>query len=390
MTHAANAAPRVGFVLHVMQVAGAEMLVAETIRRLGRTIDPVVLCLDGVGQLGEQMRSEGVPVVELHRRPGLDLALPRRMAAQVERYGLDVIHAHQYTPFFYTALARPFVRRPVHVIFTEHGRHYPDVVSTKRRLINRFVLARFADEINGVSQFSVDSLARVDGFGSRTLDVIPNGIDALRYAQGSRSDAKVRVGLDVSRRHIACIARFHPIKDHAMLLQAFALATGKVPDVDLVLAGDGPLRAQLTEQATSLGVASRVRFLGVRSDVPDILRAVDVFALTSIAEAASITLLEAMASELPVVVTDVGGNPEIVKHGVEGLLVPRGDAAAAAAAFVDLLTDRQRAERMGRAGRARVLERYQLDTTVATYYARYSDGVARVRKQAAHPRTVHA
>ncbi len=380
MSEADSKIPRVGFVLHVMQVAGAEVLVAETIRRLGNTIVPVVLCLDGIGQLGEQIRLEGVPVVELHRQPGLDLALPRRLAAEVDRHDLDVIHAHQYTPFFYTALARLFVRRPVHVMFTEHGRHFPDVVSVKRRLVNRLVLTRFADEINGVSQFSVDSLATIDGFASRPLDVIPNGIDPWRYAQGTREDAKARLGLDGTRRYIACIARFHPIKDHAMLLRAFARVASEVPDVDLLLAGDGPLRPQLTEQVTALGIAGRVQFMGVRSDVPEILRAVEIFALTSIAEAASITLLEAMASECPVVVTRVGGNPEIVDDQVHGLLVPRGDADAAATAFLKLLTNPEQAHAMGREGRARVLERYQLDTTVATYFARYNVAMARVRR----------
>src|SRR6185312_12907577 len=97
------------------------------------------------------------------------------------------------------------------------------------------------------------------------------------------------------------------------------------PDVDLVLAGDGPLRPDLEDLARQLGVANRVIFLGVRSDVPAVLQALDVFAMTSLSEAASLTLLEAMASARPVVVTDVGGNPEIVRNGVDGVLVPRGD-----------------------------------------------------------------
>ena len=108
----------------------------------------------------------------------------------------------------------------------------------------------------------------------------------------------------------------------------------------------GPLRGDLEYLVHGLGIEGRVRFLGVRYDVPDLLRAVDVFALTSVSEAASLTLLEAMASRLPVVVTAVGGNPEIVRDGVEGLLV-RGDADAAAAAFLRLLDDPAAAARMG-------------------------------------------
>ena len=123
-------------------------------------------------------------------------------------------------------------------------------------------------------------------------------------------------------------------------------------DVDLLLAGDGPLRAKLEEAVQTHGLAGRVYFLGVRSDVPQLLKAVDVFALTSVCEAASLTLLEAMAAGLPVVVTAVGGNPEMVRDGVEGLLVPRGDEEAVASALLRLLDQPAVAESMGSAGRA--------------------------------------
>jgi glycosyltransferase involved in cell wall biosynthesis len=362
---------RIGFVLHVMQVAGAEVLVAETIRRLGPRIAPVVLCLDGVGALGEQMQAEGVPVVNLNRRPGLDVGVARRMAHEVRARQLEILHAHQYTPFFYAALARPLVRHRMHLMFTEHGRHYPDVVSSTRRLANRIVLGRLADEIHGVCQFSADSLARVDGFSARPITVIRNGIDLSRYETTDRTEARKRLGLSADKQFVTCVARFHPVKDHAMLLRAFARTAAHAPDADLLLAGDGPLREALTRQAADLGITARVRFLGVRSDVPDLLCASNVFALTSISEAASLTLLEAMACRLPVVVTSVGGNPEIVEHNRHGFLVPRGDHAAAAEAIQLLLRNPDQAAAMGEAGHRTVAASFRLDDTIAAYYARY-------------------
>ena len=119
------------------------------------------------------------------------------------------------------------------------------------------------------------------------------------------------------------------------------------------------------------GSTSRVHFLGVRSDVPDILRALDVFALTSLSEAASLTLLEAMAAGVPVVVTAVGGNPELVRHGIDGLHVPRGDAGATALALLRILGDPGAASVMGSSARQRVVEHYQLDATVAAYIQLY-------------------
>lgn len=361
----------IAFVLHVMQVAGAEVLVAETIRRLGPKLQPVVICLDAIGQLGETMRAEGVEVMSLDRRPGLDVGLSRRLAAILRDRHIRVVHAHQYTPFFYAALAKPLVGHRTWLMLTEHGRHYPDVVSAKRRLTNRFVLSRLADEVNAVAAFSAKALHEQDGF-PEPIGVIENGIDVLAYdPPADRAAAKRHVGLDPARRHVACIARFHPVKDHAMLLRAFARTAAVVADVDLILAGDGQLRPDLEAQARALGIDARVSFLGVRRDVPDLLRAADVFALTSVSEGASITLLEAMASGVPSVVTRVGGNPELVRDGEDGLLVPRGDDEAAAQALVRLLTDHGLRARLGASARQRALETYQLDRTIDRYYARY-------------------
>jgi glycosyltransferase involved in cell wall biosynthesis len=361
---------RVGFVLHIMQVAGAEVLVAETIRRLAGRIEPTVFCLDGVGPLGERLQSEGVPVVSLGRRPGRDWRLVWRLARELRERRIDVVHAHQYTPFFYAGLARAVSGRAARVILTEHGRHFPDVVSPLRRAVNRFALDHLADAVNACCGFSARALARVEGFSGRRIEVLENGIELERYGRAAdRAAVRRSLGLDVARRYVATVARLHPVKDHATLLRGFAQVAVARPDVDLLLIGDGPLRGALEEQARGLG--ERVRFLGVRSDIAALLGAVDLFALTSVSEAASLTVLEAMASRLPVVVTAVGGNPEMVRDGVDGLLVPRGDDAAVAAALLRLLDEPARAAAMGLAGRQRVEERYQLGQTVENYWRLY-------------------
>jgi glycosyltransferase involved in cell wall biosynthesis len=363
---------RVGFVVHVMQVAGAEVLVRETIRRLGDRIRPTVFCLDRVGQLGEELLAAGGDLVCLGRRPGWDFAVSRRLAREAAARRLDVIHAHQYTPFFYAALAKPFVRPAPRLILTEHGRHYPDVVSPPRRAFNRLILDRLADEVNACVGFSARALCRVDGFRGHRIEVIDNGIEVDRYGPAAdRAGLRARLGLDPARRSVVHVARHHPVKDQATLLRGFAGVATDVPDVDLLLAGDGPLRGDLEALAGSLGVADRVRFLGVRRDVPDLLRAADVFALTSVSEAASLTLLEAMATGLPAVVTAVGGNPDVVRAGVDGLLFPRGDAAGCAAALRRVLTEPGLAATLGANARRRAREKYRLETTIERYYALY-------------------
>jgi L-malate glycosyltransferase len=373
---------RIAFILHVMQVAGAEVLVSETIRSLGEMIDPIVLCLDGVGQLGERMRSEGVPVISLNRRPGIDFSMFKRLASAIDDHGSEIVHAHQYTPFFYASIAKLYSSGRYHLMFTEHGRHYPDIVSKRRRFANSWILSRLADEINAVCRFSADALAQKDGFPGKRIEVIENGIDERRYGGYSDKAAlRLQLGLNPERRYISCIARFHPVKDHKTLIRAYAGIASEHPDVDLLLVGDGPLREVCERDATAMNLTSRIRFLGVRKDVPDLLSASDLFALTSVSEAASITLLEAMASSLPVVVTKVGGNSEIVRHGQDGLLVPRGDSTAIAEAFKRLLSNPDLARRMGENSRIRVMEHYRLERTIHLYYERYFAAAAMIRNR---------
>lgn len=362
----------VGFVVHSMQMAGAERLVVETIRRLGDRIVPAVFCLDTVGLLGTELQRENIDVVAFGRRPGLDLSVARRLATEIARRDIAVIHAHQYTPFFYAALAKLLRRGRPRLILTEHGRHYPDIVSAQRRLGNRILLGRLADRINAVCAFSADALAANDGFARDRIDVIPNGIEVDQFEHSQPAG-----DLADGRRYVTCIARFHPVKDHATLLRGFAMIAPACPDVDLVLAGDGPLRIDLESLAQTLRVGGRVRFLGVRRDIAAILKASTVFCLTSVSEAASLTVLEAMASGVPTVLTNVGGNPELVEDRVHGLLVPRADPAGVATALRTLLDDPQYAAGLAAAAMDRVRQHFLLETTVARYdtlYAQLSEG----------------
>ncbi|MDB5311382.1 MAG: epsD 1 [Gemmataceae bacterium] len=362
---------RVGFVLHVMQVAGAEVLTREMVRRLAGRVVPTIFCLDAVGRIGEEMVRAGVDLVCFDRKPGRDWGVSRRMARAVRARRLDVVHAHQYSPFFYAALAKLLCPRPK-LVLTEHGRHYPDAVSPVRRAVNRLALDRLADAVTACCHFSAGGLSKADGFAGGRIEVIENGIEVDRYGPAAdKPGLRQALGLEPDRKYVIHVARHHPVKDQPTLLRGFAAAVPGLPGTDLLMVGDGPLRAELENLAVELRIPDRVKFLGIRSDIPDLMRAADVFALTSLSEAASLTLLEAMATGLPAVVTAVGGNGEIVRHEREGLLFPRGDVAGCAAAFRRLFRERELAAKLGAAGRARARERYRLDRTVEEYYRLY-------------------
>ena len=372
---------RVAVVVHLMQVAGAEVLVRETVRRLKGRITPTIFCLDAVGRIGEELVAEGVDLVCFGRKPGRDFGVSRRVARAIRERDIQVVHAHQYTPFFYSALAKPLCAFRPKLILTEHGRHYPDRVSPLRRAVNRLALDRLADAVTACCHFSKEGLTKTDGFAGRRIEVIENGIEIDAYGPpADKGLAKEDVGLDPDRRYLIHVARHHPVKDQTTLLRGFALTAPDLPGVDLVMVGDGPLRGELESLAVELRVPERVKWLGIRTDIPDLMRAADAFVLTSLSEAASLTLLEAMASGLPAVVTNVGGNPEIVRHEREGLLFPRSDAAGCADAIRRLFRDDELAARLGANGRARAAERYQLGTTVEAYFNLYCQLAASRRR----------
>ena len=364
----------VGFVMHVMQVAGAEVLVTQIIEQLADKINPTVFCLDGLGTLGEKLRDQGIPVVVLDRQPGLDFKVAKKLANAAKDREIHVLHAHQYTPFFYSALSRILCGNRSKILFTEHGRHYPDIVSRKRRFANRWVLQRYAEISTACCDFSTEALRANEGF--EHAFTLRNGVDLQSLSpKGDHANVRAlrkKLGLKPDIPYAACIARFHPVKDHQTLIRAWKRVHELTPTARLLLIGDGECRPDCEALAKELGLADSIDFWGVRHDIPEILRAIDVFTLTSVSEAASLTLLEAMASSCPAVVTDVGGNAEHVRHEREGYLAGRGDHETLGCHLATLLTDKQQAIGMGNLARERVERHFNLEDVIEDYSGYYT------------------
>ena len=377
-THAAVDAPakdanakkiRVGFVMHVMQVAGAEVLVTQIIEQLSDRIEATVFCLDALGELGQKLLDAGIPVIVLNRKPGLDRDVAKRLANEVKSRQIEVLHAHQYTPFFYSALSRMLHRTKTKILFTEHGRHYPDIVSTKRRLANRLVLQHYADISTACCDFSAKAVREIEGFPKAIT--LPNGVDLTnlprRGTQSETNQLRQKLGMHIGVPYAACIARFHPVKDHETLIRGWQVVNRALPRAKLLLVGDGECREACEALCGELELKGSIEFWGLRHDVPQILRAIDAFSLTSVSEAASLTLLEAMASGCPAVLTDVGGNAEHVTHGVEGFLAPRSDSQAIGEQLLELLKSPKKCEAMGSSARERVERDFDLTGVIERY-----------------------
>ena len=368
----ADERPAVAHVLHRMQYAGAEVLAADLLRKLGDRFAFTVLCLDGRGELGEAMAAEGWDVVDLGRRPGVDLGVARRLGRELKRRRVDLVHAHQYTPFFYAGLGRLLTRtRGTPILFTEHGRHYPDPRKLKHVVANRALLGR-QDRVTAVGHFVKRALVANEGIADARIEVIHNGIDVEAFTpknDASRAEARRRLELADDTPVLMQVARFHPVKDHATAIRALGRLAEAGVAFTMVFVGDGETRGDMESLATACNVRNRCRFVGVRDDVRDLLPAADAFVLSSVSEGVSVTLLEAMATGLPVAATDVGGNGEVVAHRHTGLLSPRGDPDALAQHLALLLADPALRRDMGDAAVHRAHEHF----TQSRMHARYAE-----------------
>jgi glycosyltransferase involved in cell wall biosynthesis len=352
---------------------GAEVLAARLARRLSNTYRFVFACLEGLGSLGEELRADGFPVHVLGRRPGIDWRCVRRLRAVLRDEGVSVSHAHQYGPFFYSALARlPVGRSPV--LFTEHGRAFPDPPKWTHWVTNRLLLQR-RDRVVGVGQGVSRVLVEIEGFPGHRVETIYNGVDLPAYGAAAPDRASVRSRIDVGPADfvVVQVARLDPIKDHATALRALEHAVRQRPSVRLVIVGDGPQSESIANLVRARELGPYVRLLGHRSDIPQLLGAADLVLLTSLSEGIPLSLIEAMGAGLPVVATRVGGVPEVVEEGRTGLLAPAGDDEQLAGLILRLAADPELRERLGQAGRERAVEFFSEDRMVASYDQIYHD-----------------
>jgi glycosyltransferase involved in cell wall biosynthesis len=352
-----------------LAAGGTERLVIETIKALKDTFSMAVCCLDEPGSLAAELTSIGVPLTVLNRQPGFHPSLGRRLAALAREHNAGVLHCHHYTPFVYGCCARAWYRH-AQIVFTEHGRLNDAGPSLKRRAANR-LLRTVPSAVYAVSH----DLSRhmvAEGFSQRQVQVRHNGIlPTTRTPDTDRAAARHTLDLPPDAFVIGAVGRLDPVKGLDTLLQAMVRIRLREPRVILVLIGEGPERQRIEDEISRLHLQSVVRLAGFRADVGAIMSAFDVYVNCSTTEGISLTILEAMATALPVVASAVGGTPEIVIDGQTGLLVPARDADALAAAILRVGSLPDGGAALGAAGRARVRAEFSLDQMVNEYARAY-------------------
>lgn len=385
-----NDKPLIAHVLYRLDTGGMEQIAVSVINGTRERYRHAVICLAGFGALRDRIEDAAVPCLALDKRPGKDWGCYYRLWKALRGLKPDLVQTYNIGALDAALVARlAGVPRVVHA---EHGRDAADPLGRNRiyRLMRRWLrpfIARYVAVSPDLQGWLVDAV----GIRESRIAYIANGIDIAKFdAARIRPEPRRLLGDFAPEGAVVLVnvARLDKVKDQACLITAFKLlremtGVGHV-DVRLVIAGDGPQRAELRQQIERLGLAESARLLGNREDVPGLLAACDVFVLSSIAEGMPVTLLEAMAASLPVVSTNVGGIASVVEDGKSGTLVPARDPRVLANALAAYVADGDLRRQHGSAGHARATTQFSLRAMLSAYSALY-DGLLDPRRGVVQP-----
>ena len=339
---------------------GAERLAVQVAARLDRDRFESILCASRRTDeplLDRELAEAGVEVLALDRRSKLDLGAWRPLVRRLSE--VDVVHAHMFGSNVWGTVLGRLKRVPV-VVAHEHTWSFQG--RPLRRLLDREVVARFADAFIAVAEEDRRKMIEVEGVDPDTIRLIPNGIPDPEPGDGALVRRELGIAEDAPVIGVVCELRAQ--KALEVLFAAAAQLRQELPGLRVLVAGDGPERENLEQEARRLELDGTVQLLGIRRDVPALLDALDVAVLSSDYEGSPLSVMEYMAAGKPVVSTRVGGVPELVEDGVHGLLVEPRDPAALAAAIERLLRDPAEARRLGEQGRERQQRELSLDAMV--------------------------
>jgi glycosyltransferase involved in cell wall biosynthesis len=386
----ASTSPRTRHVTHLVNcfgIGGTERQLVELLRHLDRgRVALDVCCLQKVGEHLASVRELGLEPKEFHLRgslaspnTGLQVA---RLAWRLRKHRSSLLHCHD----FYSNLVGSAAARLAGVPCIVSRRDQGAWTGPWRRQASRLV-ARNSRWVLCNSTTVRDQLVRDEGLPEQAVRHVPNGLDLARFDESAARPLASAVPAPLEGQPVFAVVgnMKHAVKGHALLLSAAARLAAIRPDALFLLAGDGELRPSLEARARALGLSNRVHFLGRRTDVPALLRRCHAAVCPSESEGLSNAVMEAMAARLPVVATAVGGNPELVRDGRTGFLVPAHDALALADRMAALAADRPLALRMGEAGRRHVEAEYSTKRMIDAVMDLYADAapVARDLRRAA-------
>lgn len=358
---------RVMFVAPTLSVGGAERHLTRVVPRFDPDrIRAHIVTIQQRGPMYAHLEDAGASLASLDRRSRDAHLIVKDLVREIRAFRPDVVVTRGFLAEVLGAVAARVARVPRHVVWKHNC---GDVDKRRRERVLDRAVDRLTHAYLGVAFGQVPYLVNDLGIAGRKIRIIHNGVDPSEYTPdprgGRRGDTARELGIGPDDPVIGILAVLREEKDHATLLRAARRVVDALPEARLLIVGDGPLRGRLEALAAELGLGDRAIFAGMRSDVDEILRIVDVVVLSSYTvECLPFAVLEGMAAGLPAVCTAIGGLPELVEDGATGYLVPPRDPAGLAERLVEVLRDDARRAGMGDAARRRLEEHFTLEHSV--------------------------
>lgn len=354
----------------IVGIGGAETMALETCAGLAADGFGSYLCLTrwdpelrttepAASRLAE-LEARGIRVIGLPRRGRIDLRHWAPLLRFLREHRIDVLHSHMFGSNVWGSVIGTLARTPV-VVAHEHMWSFEGAAG--RRFADRRVIGRLADAFIAVSDLARRRMIEIERVPAGKVVLIRNGIPALQEVDPGA--ARRMLGLDADALVVSSVGLLRPEKAFDVLIRASAMLAGAHPSLVVLIAGEGSERTRLEDLVAELGLEGRVRLLGYRQDVPELLAASDICVCSSLYEGGPLSVMEYMAAGRPVVATRAGGLPELVEPELTGLLVEPRDPVGLSVAMGRLAADEALRKRLGEAGRARATRDLSLDRSLA-------------------------
>lgn len=337
MEYKTNKPINILYIIWSLGLGGAERVVINLAKGLDRNkFNPIVCCLNDKGIFARELENADIKVIALNKRKKIEPSIIKRIMQVIIENNIQIVHTHMWGANFWGRIAAKFSGVPV-VIATEHN---ADIWKNAFFLTLDKWLSRWTDKIIAVSE-NVKEFYVHKGIASEKIEVIYNGVEitGAPVLQCSSVPVRKEFGIREDETVLAVIGRLVEQKGHKYLFEAISSLDGQYK-VRVLVVGEGPLMKSLRSQVVGLRLADKVIFTGLRQDVPNLLKAIDILVMPSLREGLPMIALEAMASGVPVVATKVGGNPEIIIDGLTGILVEPKDHIALKEAISRLINDK--------------------------------------------------
>lgn len=357
-------------VFYSFNMGGLENGVVNLVNRLNADRFEHEICCLGTAGIAAKRLEQNWPLFEMHKQEGNDWRMILRLIRLIRAQQPNIVHTRNWGSIdaIFAAKAAGVSR----IIHGEHGWNIDDPRGQnpmRKRL--RCLFSPLVNHFVAVSADIQNWLIRDVGINEKKVSVILNGVDTHKFHPGEHARLRQTLGISISDCVIGCVSRFDPVKNHPLLLKAFARLNHRRP-LHLILLGDGPERSSLMTLRDSLPCRDRIHFLGHRDDVAEVLRMMDVFVLPSKSEGVCNALLEAMATGLPTIATAVGGNMELIQDNLTGFLVPSDNEEKMLKALNRLLKDASGiGKQIGINARKRVETEFSIQRMVSAYESLY-------------------